>query len=194
MGHDHQQSSSSGAVAAIVVGVLLFAILGILVVAGAGLFFVRADRMESRAQAIEHRMVTEVQRANAEEKRALVELHRAEAEIQRTVAQVRIKDGVVQIQESRVADRPDSKRVTEVKLDRAGIASIDGEVIELDELRAQLAKLKDETSSACSVQINADSECPVKHVISVLDVCKEVGDFDVSIASSQDADSVIEEE
>jgi hypothetical protein len=46
-------------------------------------------------------------------------------------------------------------------------------------------KLKDDTSNAFSVQINADSECPVKHVVSVTDVCKEVGDIDYRILASR---------
>jgi hypothetical protein len=43
------------------------------------------------------------------------------------------------------------------------------------------------------VQINADPECPVKHIIPVLDTCKEVGDIDFRIASSSDSDSTSDE-
>ena len=176
MGHDHQQSSSSGTLVAIVVAVLLVAILGILVVAGAGFFMVRTSSMQSRAVAIESRMVAEVQRAKADEQRA--------------VAHVRITDGVVQIQQSSIAATPGKRLNFEVTIDREGNASIDGKEHGLDELKAQLTKLKAETSNTFSVQINADPECPVKHIIPVLDVCKEVGDIDFSVASSKDAAAV----
>jgi len=74
----------------------------------------------------------------------------------------------------------------EVKLDREGNTSIDGKEIDLDELRARLAKLKDETSNAFSVRINADPECPAKLLIPVLDVCEEVGDIDFRVVLAKD--------
>jgi len=45
-------------------------------------------------------------------------------------------------------------------------------------------KLKDETSNIFSVHINADPECPVKHVVLAADECEEVGDIDYRIMSS----------
>ena len=55
MGHDHQQSSSSGALVGVV---LIVAILGVLVVAGAGLFFVQASRVQvQRAMVAKERAV-----------------------------------------------------------------------------------------------------------------------------------------
>jgi biopolymer transport protein ExbD len=87
------------------------------------------------------------------------------------------------------ADSSDPRLNFELNLDREGNASIDGKEIGLDELRAQLAKLKDETSNSFSVQINVDSECLFKHVVSVMDVCKEVGGIDYRVASSSDSDS-----
>ena len=152
MGHDHQQSSSSGAVIAIVVAVPLVAIIGIVAVAGAWLL-VRTSSVQS--QAVTSEQLT-------------VELHGAETETRRAVAHVRIKDGMVQIQQSSDAATPETRLNFAVTLDREGNASVDGEEIDLDELRAQLAKLKDETSNAFSVQINADPECPVTHVIPVI--------------------------
>lgn len=178
MGHDHQQSSSSGAVIAIVVAVPLVAIIGIVAVAGAWLL-VRTSSVQS--QAVTSEQLT-------------VELHGAETETRRAVAHVRIKDGMVQIQQSSDAATPETRLNFAVTLDREGNASVDGEEIDLDELRAQLAKLKDETSNAFSVQINADPECPVKLLIPVLDVCEEVGDIDFSIASSSSSDSTSDED
>ncbi|MDP7305145.1 MAG: biopolymer transporter ExbD [Pirellulaceae bacterium] len=157
--HQHQQSESSGAVVAIVAAVLIVAVLGILVVAVAGLFWVRTSTVQSRAVAAEHLAVAEMQRAVA-------------------VAQVQ--------QQSSVMATPVPRLSFEVKLDREGNASIDGKGIDLDDLRAHLAKLKDETSNTFSVRINADSECPVKLVVPVLDVIEEVGDIDFRIASARD--------
>jgi hypothetical protein len=39
------------------------------------------------------------------------------------------------------------------------------------------------------VRINADSDCPVKLLIPVLDVCEEAGGIDFRVASSGGADS-----
>jgi biopolymer transport protein ExbD len=129
-------------------------------------------------------MVAEAHRAKALEQQAVAEVRLAEAEAQRAVAEARINDGMVQVQQSTLAAASDRNLNFEVKLDRAGNASIDGETISLDELRKHLAKLKDETSNAFSMQIIADPECPVKLFIPVLDVCSEVGDIDIRVASS----------
>ena len=162
MGYEqHQQSRSSGALVATVVAVLLIAVLGIVAVAGAAIFWVKQSSQRSRAIAAEQR--------------AVAELHLAEA--------------MSQQQQASITATPDPRLNFEVTLDREGNTSIDGEKIGLDELRAQLTKLKDETSNAFSVYINADSECPVKHIVPVLAVCKEVGDIDFSIVSSKDSDS-----
>lgn len=167
MGYDqHHQSSSSGAAVAIVVAVLIVAVLGILVVVGAGLFFVQTSRVEAVTR---ERTVAELHRLGAE-------AHRADAEAQR------------EAEKARAEATPASTLNFEVKLDREGNASVDGESIDLDELRARLVNLKEETGNACSVHIDADSECPVKHVVSVVDVCKEVGVADLEIASSEGSD------
>ena len=195
MGHDHQQSSSSGAVVAIVGVVLIVAILGVLVVAGVGLFFVSTSSVQfvntSSGQShvfIEDQMVTQEEVTT---QRAVAEVHLAEAEIQQAVSQ--LQRAATQIRQSSVAATLEASLNFEVSIDREGNASIDGEKIGLDELKARLAKLKAETSNTFSVQINADPECPVKHIIPVLDVCKEVGDIDFSVATSSDSDLSIDE-
>jgi len=38
------------------------------------------------------------------------------------------------------------------------------------------------------VQLNADSECSVKHVVAVLDIFGEVGEIDFHIESSSNSD------
>jgi len=190
MGHDHQQSSSSGAVIAIVVAVLLVGIVGLLAVAGAGLLLVRGSKMQ-QAVAIESQMVAEVHRSKAEEQRAVAEVHRAEAEIQQAVSQ--LQRAATQIRQSSVAATLEASLNFEVSIDREGSVSIDGKEIGVDELKAWLAKLKAETSNTFSVHFNADPECPVKHIIPVLDVCEEVGDIDFRVATSSDSDLSIDE-
>ena len=177
MGFDQpKQSGSSGVVIVVVAAVLLVAILGIVAVAGVGLFFVRTTSSNySRAVAI------------AEANQAVAEELRAEGEIQQAVSQM--QRAATQIRQSSVAATHEPRLNFEVSIDREGNTSIDGGKIGLDELKARLAKLKAETSNAFSVQINVDPECPVKHIIPVLDVCKEVGDVDISIVSSSGADS-----
>jgi biopolymer transport protein ExbD len=166
MGYDDpQQPSSSGALIALVGVVLIVAILGVLVVAGAGLFFVQTSRVQ-------------VQRAMVAKERAVAETHRAEAE------------ALMAVEEAQADAMSDPRLNFEVTIDREGSVSIDGKAIGLDELRTQLAKLKIETSGAFSVRINADPECPVKHIIPVLDVCEAVGEIDYRIVASSDGTDV----
>jgi biopolymer transport protein ExbD len=190
MGHDHyQQSSSSGATVAVVIAVMLFVVLAMFAAAGVGLFWVRSSAMQAHAVASEQRAIVAVHHAEAEAQQAIVAVHQAEAEAQRAVAQVRIRDGVVQVQHSRVVTTPATKLNLDVTLDRDGNARIDGEKIGLDDLRKKLVKLKDETSNTFVVHVNADSECQVKHLIPVLGVCEEVGDIDFRVTSPSGSDS-----
>lgn len=175
MGHDHQETNSSGAVAAIVVAVLLVAILGIVAVAGAGIFWVKTARMESRTAVIAQH-------------RAVEQLRRAGVEAQQAAAQAQHEEAIAQLEQSRVAATPSPRLNFEVTLDREGNASVDGEEIDLDGLRARLAKLKDETSNTISVRINADPECPAKRLIPVLDLCENVGDIDIRVEAASDAE------
>lgn len=161
MGYDErQQSNSSGTLVAVIGVGLVLAILGIVVVAGVGLFWVRTSTVEQRA---------------------IAELHRAGAEAQRAEVAARLD-------QSRVVATPDPRLHFVLEIDREGNTTIDGENIDLHELKAKLVKLKDETSNAFSIHINADSDCPIKHVISVLDVCEEVGDIDYRIVASTESD------
>ena len=184
MGYDERhQSSSSGAIVANVVAGLLFAILAIIAVAAVGLFWVRTDVVQMQAVATEQRLVTEVQLKEAEAQRAIT---------QQAVTRVQLKDGIVQIQDSSSATTPDPKLDFVLVIDRVGIMSVDGEKIDLDELKARLLKLKDETSNVFQVHVNADPECPIKHVTPVLDVCNEVGDIDYQIVASENVDAPVE--
>ena len=165
MGYDqHQQPNSSGTLVAVIGVGLVLAILGIIVVAAIGLFWVRA-RVESQAAVVG-------------------ELHRAEAEAQRAMA-------MAQAEQARDSLTPDPRLDFVLKLDREGNISVDGEKIGFDESRARLVKLKDETSNEFSVCITADPECPAKHIIPVLDVCHDVGDIDVRVMSSNSTDVLV---
>lgn len=72
----------------------------------------------------------------------------------------------------------------ELALDREGNASGNGERIGRDERRAEIAKLKQVTSSVFRGRINAASNRPIKHAVPVLDVLDEVGDIDYRVLAS----------
>jgi hypothetical protein len=161
MGHDERhQSSSSGVLAAVIAVVLIVVLLGVLAVLGAGYFLVRSSRVEE--------MVAR-ERTIAELKRVGEEAHRAAAEAQR------------QVDEARGEVTPAPRLNFVVTVDREGHVTRDGDEISLDGLRVQLAKSQDETHNAFTVYIHADPECPVKHVIPVLDACEKVGDIDYRV-------------
>jgi biopolymer transport protein ExbD len=168
MGYDERhQSSSSGAAVAIVVAVLLVAALGIVIVGSAALFWVRTSQVEA--------MVTH-ERTVAELRRIGVEAHRADVEAQR------------EVEEAQVEATPDPRLNFEVKIDREGNTSVDGKSIDVDELRATLTELKEESGNAYLVKIYADSECPVQQVVAVLDVLEELGGVEFHVESPEPAE------
>ena len=158
MGHDHhQQSSSSGVVAAVLVAFLLLAILGIVLVAVVGIRFARKSTMLSRVEAYDQLVVAEA--------------HEAEA--------------IVALQDQPRIAATSAKTVSvRVQLDHLGDASIDGEKVGLDTLKAQLTALKQETNTRLSLEINVDSECLFKHVLPVMNLYEEVGDIDFRFVSA----------
>ena len=170
MGYDqHRQSGSWGILSCIGAVAVLFVVgLGIVALIGVGVAIWQGFGGVPQVAVVEQQ--------------AAVELHELE-EIE--------SDGMVplQRQDASFADSSDPRLNFEVKLDHEGNASVNGESIGLDELREEIAKLKDETSNAFSVRINADPECPAKHVVSVVDVCKELGDIDVHIVASRASES-----
>lgn len=162
---ERQQPSSSGALVAVIGVGLVLAILAIIAAAGVGLFWVRSK----------------TQQAIVMEQRALAEAHRAEADAQRTVALSRLE-------ESRRAAIPGSRLNFLVGIDREGNMNVAGKVIGLDELKKRLAEFKDKSHNTFLLRIDADQECPAKHIIAVIKVCDKVGDIDYRIMSSKDAD------
>ena len=156
MGYDqHQQSNTTGTVIAIVVAVLLLAVLGIVAVVGAGLFYGRTERMAA-----------------------------VEAEQAATVAEIQQATDLLVTQTETVS--------IEVRLNHRGVANMDGEEVDIDVLRTRLAKLKKETDARLSLRINADAECPVKHVVAILSICEEVGDIDFRIETMAVSDVAAE--
>ncbi|MBC8356871.1 MAG: hypothetical protein H8E66_33285 [Planctomycetes bacterium] len=168
MGYDQdQRSSSSGALVALLVVGLVVVILGVLAVAGAGLFYVKASSQQSQAVAVEQQVVAETRQAA-------------------------VIDRIRQLSTSPpVAPGPRLSFLLE--LDREGNMSVASEMIGLDELRPRLVKFKDESGNTFLFRITADSECPAKHIIAVLDVCDKVGEIDVRIVSSKASDTPLGE-
>jgi Tfp pilus assembly protein PilE len=164
MGHDQQHHlNSSGALVAVIGVVLVLAILAIIAVTGVGLFWVRGRTQQAQAVAMEER--------------AIAELHRLGAE-------AHLADAMAQLEESQV-DTPGSRLDFVLEMDREGRMSVAGETVRLDELRAEIAKLKQETSNVFRVRIHADSYCPIKHLVPVLDFLDEVDDIEYRIASPE---------
>ena len=157
---ERQQSNSSGTLVVVIGVVLVFAILAIVVVGGAALLWVGTVRTESRAAVV------------AEQRAVIEEKLRAKATAMQS-----------ELEEARSEATLDPMLNFKLNLDQEGNTNVDGENIGLDELRTRLAKLKHETSNVLVVHINADPECPVKHIVPVLDVCHEVGDIDYRVES-----------
>ena len=174
MGYDqHRQSGSWGILSCIgAVAVLFIVGLGIVALIGVGVAIWQGGGGVPQVAVVEQQ--------------AAVELHDLEdIELDRMVP--------LQRQDASFADSPDPRLSFEVNLDREGNTSVDGERIGLDELKARLAKLKEETSNTFSVRINADPECPAKLLIPVLNVCEEVGDIDFRVASPGGTDLPVNE-
>lgn len=174
MGHHHQQSNSSATLVAVIGGGLVLAILGIAVVAAVALFWVRAARMRSLSAVVW-------------EQQAVDQVHRAEAEARQAAAQARHQEAISRLEQTRVAAAAGPRLNFAVKLDRNGNVDVGGEQIGLDELNARLAEIKDKIRQTPSVEIQADPDCPFKHVLAVLNVCQELGEIDYRITSSVDA-------
>ena len=170
MGYDqHEKSSSSGAVVGILIAVLLIVVLGGLFLAGIGaFFFVASTRMETRQLVVAEQQAS----VQLEKFQAMTEMQQAEA-----TAQGQHESGMAATLTLRLDYR--------VSMDRDGSMSVDGKPVGLDELKARLTRLKDETSNAFSVRFTVDSECPVKHLTPVLAVCDDIGDIDYQVTTPE---------
>jgi biopolymer transport protein ExbD len=168
MGYDKQpQSSSSGVTAATLVAVLLFAIMGVVVVALGGLFFVRASRMQSNVGPGHG------------------------GQLSWTEAQTNTDAGAVTLEAMPMlaVHEPITAVSVIVQLDQLGKVSIDGELVDLDTLKAQLAALKQESNGRLSVELDVDPGCRFEHVVSVIDVCNGIGAIKYQIRSLDDSES-----
>ena len=75
----------------------------------------------------------------------------------------------------------------EVHVDQLGTLTIEGESIELADLETHLLSLKKTTDAGLSLQVKAFSECPVRHVVGILDICEKIGGIDCSVVLSGDS-------
>ncbi len=166
MGYEErQQPNSSGALVAIIGIGLVLAILAIVAIAGVSLFWMRAS----------------TQQAIVMDQCAIADAHRAEAEAQRARA-------MAQLDQTSGAAIPGSRLSFMLGIDRVGNLNVAGDVIDLDELKQRLAEFKDNSHNTFLLHIDADPECPTKHIIAALGVCNEVGDIDYQITSSERTD------
>jgi len=164
MGYDqHERSSSAGALAAVLAIVGIFAFLAILAVGGAVYFWLGAR--------------VETQRALVARERAVAEAHRAESRARMALAEAQAAH-----------ETADPKLNFNITVGQDGGVVVDGNQIDLDDLRKRLATAKDETSNAFTVQITADPECPLRFVVPVIEVCDDLGDIDYRITADSTSD------
>lgn len=163
MGYEHHDRSNSTVM--VVVAILALAVIGLLVVGGAGAFWLRTARMEvaARETAVAAR---QRDRALAAEQAAMEAAMRASSRHQ-----------------TAPPNNPGTQLSLIVTVDRNGKCAVDREEIDLDELRLRLTRLKDKTRNAFHVRFETDGECPAKYIARLLDLCDAVGDVDVRVVS-----------
>ncbi len=193
MGHAQpQQSSSSGVMAAVLVAVLLLAILGVLVVVVGGLFFVGVSRAQSNMVVHEQIARATAARANADAVVSRLQVSPGSLPLLPAIPELPVLPALAPpptLTEAPVFTRVPAKFVSvQVQIDRQGDASVDGEEVDLDALKAHLKAVKQEMNSRLSLELSVDAECLFKHVVAVMDLCKEIGDIEVRLASSEPSD------
>jgi hypothetical protein len=173
MGYDqHEKSSSSGAIVAVLVALLIVAVLGGLLLVGVGTFFwVRTAQVSSqRAMRAEQEA-----RVQAEHAQAIAEMNRIEAEQerQRFEAMSRTRPA---LETTLGSPDPQNELQNEVRLKiaRDGSLSVDGEQVELDAWKARLKQVKEEAGAPVSVHIEIDADSLHEHLIPVLDACQDM--------------------
>ena len=183
-----RRKSSAGPLFVIVL-LFGFLFLGVLVVAGAGVFFLANTRV-SHARALAERELARHQvervRATAERVRATAEqnLSRAQTELERATAHNRPE---VEPDAAPVPAAPEpivvaSREIT-VKLDQEGNIEADGKSLDLEQLKAMLQDASKGRETALGVTVKADKQCLFEHVASVLNLCKEAKVSTVRIAT-----------
>ncbi|MCO6453759.1 MAG: hypothetical protein J5I93_00450 [Pirellulaceae bacterium] len=173
-----ERSSSSGAVVAVILAVLLVGLLGIVAVGGVAFFWLGAARLER-------------QEAVIAEKRAVAEAYRADAEAHRQRAEAMALPRPKPIEPGTMGSNPDLT----VNVTENGNMSIDGERIELSDLRERLVQLKGESGKAVSVLLLVDANCLMRELTPVQHVCDEFGKATVrSVAMVDESESSAETE
>ena len=154
MAYDTDRQSDIGGAAAVI---LVALILGLLVLAVGGCFFLRASQAERQ-------MVMARTAAMASQKRA--ERLRFEAELDR--------DQLLAEADLDNADSVNGRQIT-IAIDQEGNASVDGKLMQPDELQHELRTMIDESRSQLSVVVQVDDRCLFKHVAEILSLCEEAG-------------------
>ncbi len=154
MAYDRDRKPDMGGAAAVI---LVALILGILVLAVGGFFFLAYSRSQSQMVMARNQAVA------AQEKAAWVRVQ-AEQEREQLLAEAD-------------PDEPDSATVRQVTIaiDKDGNASVDGNSMQLDELQSQLRTISDESSDQLSAVIQVDDKCRFEHVARILSLCEEAG-------------------
>ncbi len=150
MTHDRDRQPDIGGAATVI---LVTLILGLLVLAVGGFFFLAYSRSQSQ-------MVMARDAAMAAREKAV----QAERERKQLLA------------ESDPAE-PDSATVQQltIAIDEDGDTSIDGKSMRPDELRNELHTMNAGASGQLSVVVQVDDQCPFEHLAVILSLCDEAG-------------------
>ncbi len=161
MAYDRDRHSDIGGAAATNLAAL---ILGLLVLAVGGFFFLMYSRSQSQ-------MVMARDAAMAAREKAV----QAERERKQLLAE---SD----------PDELDSATVQQltIAIDEDGNTSVDGKSMRPDELRNELHTMNAGASGQLSVVVQVDDQCPFEHVAKILSVCDEAGIERPRLVSSRD--------
>ncbi len=154
MPYDRNQQSGCGAAAAVILVALM---LGFLVLAVGGFFFLRASRVERQMVAVQEVVVASQEKA---------ERIQVEAELER--------DQLLAEAEPDNSTSATVKHFT-IAIDEDGNASVDGNVLLRDELQSKLRTMIDESSGQVSLVVRVDGQCRFEHVAVILSQCEEAG-------------------
>lgn len=181
MGYDqHEKSSSSGAIVAVLVALLVVAVLGGLLLAGVGAFFWVRNAQRTSQQAMRAHQEARVQ---AERARAIAEINKIAAEQERLRIKAMARVGPAL---ETTLGPPDPQKELRLKIDRDGSVSVNGEPVQRDALKARLKRVKEDAGALVSIRIEVHAESLHEHLISVLDACQEIGtEITLRIASSE---------
>jgi biopolymer transport protein ExbD len=171
MSYDNQrQSSSSGAVIAIVAVVFLLVLGGLLVLGLAGMFFIRLSFAPQIRPPEPPRVVVEERPVMVEDMPA-VELT-AEQPVPATIE---------------MSPPAASVRKMTIRLDPQGKILADGQSVDLDQLKNLLGNARGDGKVRLEVLVEVDGQCLFQHVAAVQAVCQEIGVDNVQVQALKGA-------